>query len=508
VFPPADARNWSHALLLDLNGRDLYRRSGRKDNHTFIQLDHALCYDTQYGGVRRPQRVRPDFVKRGVNLGPEIRRRMQAGALAPDLALLLSPLPFARHAAVGRLVRKKAAVVPDLTAVLATSTDTELNRDLVEVLDILLLSGELSTEDLQLVMPLLRAEDAFVRSFAVLAVRRQPDDIRPPLLAVARQEADDRVRALLIGAVGAREARGSVQTLADFARTDGSETCRVNAVGILGETAGIADGIPAALLECLNDPSTAVRAAAAAALGACGSAPRVLPALEARLQDTDVYVRRAAARSLIRNGQKSGIPVLIESLDFPSIDVYPNYDQDIAKELAYYCGVDFPESRRYAAETWRNWWAQNGRRVDLDQNLAVMDRIQAAFRAATETEGLRVFEALRSEMPTSEVVARRYDRFCYEWITFRLMTRQTIDRSVLERCLRLQKIRTEIDPRDPAKWVSLAYFHGRLAQYAEAVSAVRTALEIDPANPTYRAKLQAYESLRQDGRRPESGKSS
>lgn len=69
--------------------------------------------------------------------------------------------------------------------------------------------------------------------------------------------------------------------------------------------------------------------------------------------------------------------------------------------------------------------------------------------------------------------------------------------SILERCLRLQKIMSEIEPENPHFMVKVAYFYARLDQFNDAVSAMESALEIDPDNKDYQQTLNHYKSLLQ-----------
>jgi tetratricopeptide (TPR) repeat protein len=216
-----------------------------------------------------------------------------------------------------------------------------------------------------------------------------------------------------------------------------------------------------------------------------------------RFQDVSVYVQRAAAKSVILNGATEGISVLIETLKYPSIDTFEHYDHELAKDLAFYTGIDFSEEKRYAYTTWNNWWRQNGSQINLKQNLEIMRKINNAFEAAREEEGIAIFEALMMSNPENVVIKNRFQRFCYEWITFKLLTRQEITEDILKRCLRLQEIKVKLDPADAGGFASLAYFHARLREFEEAIAAIQIAIKLNPKNVEYQNARKKYVYLRQ-----------
>ena len=126
-----------------------------------------------------------------------------------------------------------------------------------------------------------------------------------------------------------------------------------------------------------------------------------------------------------------------------------------------------------------------------------MEKINTAFEAVEEGEGIAIFETLMMANPDNVVVKNRFKRFCYEWITFRLLTREEITEDILKRCLRLQKIKTQLDSTDAGGFSSLAYFHARLREYEKAITAIQIAIKLNPENAEYRETLKKYVYLKQ-----------
>jgi tetratricopeptide (TPR) repeat protein len=249
------------------------------------------------------------------------------------------------------------------------------------------------------------------------------------------------------------------------------------------------------LIHSLRDSDETVRFFAARGLGSYFQEDSVRPRLMKALTDDSVYVRRAAARSLILNNEKAGIPVLIESLRFPSIDTFEFYDREIAKELAFYCGTDFPSDERYNCTTWEKWWAENGAAVDLKENLNIMHKIERAMAAPHEREGMQLLDKLRAEHPGNIVVTKRYLRFCYEWITFRLLTQPRHDDRLFKRCLQIQKKVVELEPNQTQHWERLAYYYASLGRYRDSIEAMETAMKLNPIDESYKKTLKQYQLL-------------
>ena len=227
---------------------------------------------------------------------------------------------------------------------------------------------------------LLQAPDRFVQIYAIRTLGYGKVESARSALVRAAIDADDAVRWHLIWAFGQVLNRRDIAPLIEAAVSDASPQCRRAALEALVSGVESAekdkgakeDDLARVFLQSLNDSDETARFFAARGLGYYFQVDSVKPRLMKALKDDSVYVRRAAARSVVLNNEKAGIPVLIELLRFPSVDAFEFYDREIAKELAFYCGTDFPSDERYAYETWEKWWAANSAAVDLKENLDIM----------------------------------------------------------------------------------------------------------------------------------------
>jgi tetratricopeptide (TPR) repeat protein len=500
VTPPVAPHNWSHAMLFDLGGNDFYYKEERKNNHYFNYLDHGLCYDTEYPDAAGLGKRSLPVPKHRLMTAEKTRARSKYRVIIDDLVDLTNTDLFVRYIAKGKVIQKGAASIPDLIDLLSISDDEEFNRDLIEILDTLTIKGELKQSHSKQLETLLYATDPFVRIFAARTLGDRNIKDALPALIVAASDKNDSVRFHVIRALSKADSPRAVQVLIDLAASDPSAQCRRAAVRSLGELAEkmiagdsvLNTKLRASLLKALADADEAVRTYAASGLRYYGKDTAVANTLRERTRDESVYVRRMAAKSLILNGVQEGIPVLIETLKFKSIDTFEYYDHDIAKDLAFYTGIDFPGDQRYAYSTWHKWWQDAGGSVNLKQNLEIMRTIEKAFAAPSEEDGITIFERLMQEYPDNVVVRRRYLRYGDEWINFRLLTRKKITPEILERCLRLQKITTNLEPESAQRWDRLAYYYARLSRYADAAAALESAIALEPGNKAFKKALRQY----------------
>jgi hypothetical protein len=505
VIPPADPLHWSHAIHLDLGGNDFYVKEAKKDNTYVKYFGHGLSYDTEYRGNEIIAKLPLPPTGRTVFQTEKLPMLLENNPIYMELQDLFEPDLFSRYAAIGKIIEKGPAILPDLISMLSVSENNELNRDIIEILNNFIINRQMQQRHSEDFAALLRAKDPFVQKFAALAFGWHQVKNSVPFLISALEGATKHMRSHIIWALGRIDSPEAIDAIVDKGFSEPDLLCRraayialENHLRQINENhVAQKDKIIERLQIGLEDSDEVVRLYAATALQTFGQDSDIMRALLKRFQDVSVYVQRAAAKSVILNGSTEGIPVLIETLKYPSIDTFEHYDHELAKDLAFYTGIDFSEEKRYAYATWNNWWRQHGSQINLKQNLAIMKKIDSAFEADGEAEGIAIFEALMIANPDNVVVKNRFQRFCYEWITFRLLTREEVTEDILKRCLRLQKIKTKLDPADAGGFSSLAYFHARLKEYENAIAAIQIAIQLNPKKAEYRDTLKKYVYLKQ-----------
>ena len=377
---------------------------------------------------------------------------------------------FYRFGSVGRVMRSNPEIIDAIIDILKTSHDGELNLSLVEVLNHFILQKEMNRSRAKEFEGLLKARDRDVRIYAARTLGSWRVTSAAEAMISQVNDSDLGVRPAVIWAIGMLGRIEDLKILRQATLSDTSQRCKHEATRayreILSKNSIVDDKnkrreVQETLLMWISDPDPIIRRNAAMGLRFIGPGSAGVQALLKSLKDDDVYVKRASAKSLAFLGQKEGIPALIETLTFPSIDTDEYYDQDLVKDLAFFCGTDFPGAMRYEYERWREWWAQNGHEVHL-----------------------------------IDPVRMRYMRYCQDWITYRLLTQDSITRTILERCLRLQKKIVDLTPGDPQARTTLAGFYARLSRLDEAVTTMEAAAKLDPDNLAYEKTLMYYQKLR------------
>lgn len=475
VMPPSQPHLWSHALMLDLGGKDLYFNARRQNDYYAVYFDHGVFYDCTDlpSGENLPARWSLPIHLREMSEGISEIKEIEGFGLGPDIRELQRPGLWQRFRALGKIIQKGTSVVPALVALLKISNNTEINRDLLEAVIVLTIE-EASTIDKRRLAELLTAQDPFVRRFAASYLGWWQVTSAEEALIGSLENGDMEIREMVLHSLARIGTGRALSVVIEGTLSDPSPEVRRQAFDTMATLAAkpdiavnrvVAEKLMAALLEGLKDPDEIVRTNTARGLLTFNGRLAVIKALEKCLEDKSVYVRRAAARTLCLSGIKGGVPVLIDSLQFPSIDTFEFYDNELAKDLAFFTGIDFNEKERYIYETWHDWWGKNGVEVDLLHNLDIRKKIETAFAQPREDQGIEIFTNLMAENPDNIVIQKRYQRFCMEWITFRLLQQPVITSNIVARCLALQKILVELEPGNQKNRAQLIYFQNWLSSF-------------------------------------------
>jgi HEAT repeat protein len=473
VMPPKFPQHWSHAVLLDLSGEDYYELPGRRDNTYFKYHHHGVCYDTASAG-----KALPDQAAMVIGAPRSLSEALYNAALATpydrvNIKKLLDRDLFVRFAALGELLQGGLPVLHSMLAVLASSPDRELNRDLLEVLNAYFLAGQMNSQFISALEALLTAPDPYVQQSAArfLGALKQPGALAALSRALPVVAQETRVHVIwALGNIGSHDALGPLLALAPpqasnlIDRRAAVEALKTVALQKPFLTATDKQTIRSSLSALVNDGDEIIRFHAVMGLNSFKEDPAVLALVRAKLDDASIYVQRAAAHTVIEAGHKEGIPILIASLRFPSIDTFEFYDEDLPKDLAFYCGIDFPDDQRYDHRTWQQWWQKHQKEVNLSHNLAIKREIEAAFATYPEQSGLATFDRLMQTETGNRMIMRRYGRFCRDRIRY-LLGHQKMTREIIARCVALQRRLVALEPDNPKTLKQLQLFETQLSGY-------------------------------------------
>lgn len=501
VMPPVEPENWSHALLLDINGNDHYNLAPRKNNHYYTPMGYGLCYDTDHKNDGEFAVLLNDYNIQNKATG----KKNIPDALTdnPQVLRLTDPCLFARFNAIGKIVGEQTSIVHELCRVLGVSEDRNLNRDLIEALTPFIVQGRMKKPETRAFVRLLNAADPYVQRYCAATLGWWKVVSTKKDLVNALDEPDPLTRSYVIQALGKMQDQHLLSNLVDRAENDSSPECRKTAFQAISgfplDPLGSDYPVPMKntvsrarilLHKGLLDDDPLIRKYACEGLRIFENGNVPIDKISTLFMDSNVYVRRAAAKTAILAGEKKGIPVLIETLKFRSIDTYEHYDHEIAKDLSFFCGIDFPGNIRYEYATWMNWWIRNGETVDLKINLDIMQRIQEAFSNwDTEERGLTIFRQLFSTYPDNVVIINRYRIFCREWIDYRLLAGGNLTVEKINRCLRLLAFLAQIDPDNARPHIRMADLYLRIQKFDQAITEMQRAIALDPENNDFKKRM-------------------
>jgi HEAT repeats len=453
VMPPKEPQHWSNSLQIDLGGKDYYSKTGRKDNHYHLYFDHGLSYDVEYEGNAIDYFLGKysTEIKKNDNSDTLVKTNIREGVTEASINLgLLSRFNEIEMIAADGSIEN----LSDLVGRLKNSVNDDLNKSLLEALQIIILKQSDKSILLQHLTPLLDAKDTFVKFFTVRALGWwRINGARQEVLKLAN-DPNDFLRYHVIWSLGRMGNKEDIMALINKAEDDSSLKCRQQALSALNSiikdnkvnALKLLNDIKNVLLKLINSNDEIIRYYAAEGLGYFGNSHEIINILKNNQKDKSYYVQRQIARALILNGHEEGISLLIESLKFRSIDTFKHYNNEIAKELAFYCGVDYSDETRYKYATWKDWWEKNRFNIDLELNLKIMNKINTAFLENDNMRGVEIFEKLLNEYPENMIVKKNYLEFCKHWIEYEFLTLPDITKDIIDKCIQLQGIILKIGP--------------------------------------------------------------
>ncbi len=390
VWPESAPNLYPYAICLDLGGNDNYQVRNRKNNSIRHSFGHGLMVDMEWKGgdvigkVDNPlPTYKPDLSK--FNIQQSLGERGCRIPYAQNISRLWSPNLFVRFNEIGTIINHADFWGIWLGMGLEGSHNRQQNRDALEILHSLLIDKRLPNGFEFLIDSLLTSVDPEVRTIiaddiGVFGLKSCED-----ALVKALDDPESSVSRFSYRSLIALKSEKGLKKAEIAITKDGSEDVRRLALAYLSSRPSSVDNCPhyPILIDRLeNDTASSVKVAAADGLGRVGNI-RAVPLLRRivaldsgadcnppHYATEDVYVQRAAAKALCELGEVEGIGVLIESLSFPSIDAFYNYDYNVPNFIATYAGYDLPEPDRFEQSKWREWFAANRDKINLKENVA------------------------------------------------------------------------------------------------------------------------------------------
>ncbi len=358
ILAPAEPFYWPTGILINHDGQDVYlyrKETGavRGDNVTWVSRLGAVGVDTALPPVMY-----------FANQTGKSRQQLYDMAPIPELedpnldsSRLGSSDYFHRFHALSRVLHSKKRVIPAIIKSIDLGHN-EYRRLLLEGILITLYSSQIVESDIQDLAGLVAIDDPDLkRFFCEITEFRHLDSIRNQLRSLLTDRDPD-VRRDAIWTVGRLRDRQSIAMLEDIANDDSDARCRAEAIGALGVLAP--EEHLRLFLDKLEDPEDIVQYTCLHALGSTGRGDAIAT-LQLWTSSEDLHFRRCAARSLVQLGEKTGLPVLIDSLRFLSLDNSMYSSDNLALFLMQYTNVDFG----FDQASWEKWWLDSERSLQL-----------------------------------------------------------------------------------------------------------------------------------------------
>ncbi len=232
------------------------------------------------------------------------------------------------------------------------SANYDRRRQIYETLDLLRFNDRKITFDLNFILKNPTQYDEDLLNYAILWALRNKNSADLTGLKTALKSnsiRSDYSRKMAASLVATFFSPDSIPLLIQILKEDPSEEVRYYAA--LSLTFHLSSEVLPIIQENITNPSQIIRYAIAKGLQENPN-PQALSLATALFKDPSFYVRRAAGLSALSLGDKNGIPVVLETLQFESLDTTYNYGDNIYAQLSSYLNVD----KGLDKDAWIDWW--------------------------------------------------------------------------------------------------------------------------------------------------------
>ncbi|MBN2016755.1 MAG: HEAT repeat domain-containing protein [Candidatus Cloacimonetes bacterium] len=494
VWPESDPNNWPYALCFDLEGIDDYQVLYHENNCERSSFGHGIFIDMEWSGGDVIGHVDNTLKEQ---LLPQIPDDVIQSEYNENIRGLLSPSTFMRFQTIGKLISDSIKVIPLLAEILNISENRSLNRDILEIIHYKLVENEINEAIEQSLINCLSSPDDEVRYIIA-------DDIgmwniacgEEALIQCAQTDTSADVRFAAVQSLMRFKSKKALPFVRRLSEKDHSADVRRIAVKYLGIIDDGIDPFPLLKYALEHDSSPAVRVEAARSLGKRND-ERAVPLLEKAAQSFDAYLQRAAGKSLADMGYIEGIEILIESLSFPSIDAFENYNYNIPNFIAMYTGNDFSEQVRYDLHTWKDWFDKNKDSINIEVNIDIMEKYNLLIDSLSSFEQVSKIQPLDNFvnkyphlMKAKKDLASILNNVAWDLVTAPTGTRRYDLEKGLEYALRC----VELDPQlNYIDTLAEAYLQSGL--YQQALDICNDVLKDHPENSMFIDRKSVCESF-------------
>ena len=339
----------SVVVFLDLNGKDKYNQQGRKDNAEWQLQPGVIGIDTEQSYEEIFDRFNMLNDKEG--LDPFSQFHLEYKDAVPT-----DSKDFVKW--VDKWLKTSGQ-----------SSNSIIFYPLEQLID-LSISKKLDKDKCLALLTLLKHPDSNIRLFIIKLLGLNPyPEMNSQFVSLIASEKDEYVRKFAIETLGKIAVKDSLNVLVNSINKDESVECRRFAIiafeDILKKNPDPTQFVIFA--NALSDKSPDIRFTAAKMLVRMHE-PKAVPYLLKLEKDPDIFVKRAVAQALMASGEKKGVPLMISTMTFYSLDnsTY-NYGRNVGNILKQYTNQKWGETDKDMIDMkkWQEWWDKNGTDFDI-----------------------------------------------------------------------------------------------------------------------------------------------
>ncbi|MBT7787451.1 MAG: hypothetical protein HN757_01075 [Calditrichaeota bacterium] len=399
VWPESASYLWPWAMCLDLGGKDDYQVRNRANNSERHSFGHGIHLDIEYeGGDIIGEVEKPLQFKDSQILDKIIRNNPET---VDALNTLQSGSTFGSFRAIGKINSHSPDVVTDLVSVLLNSENRAFNRYVMECIQHFFSSDQITDEHVSDLQKLLKAKDPEVRTIMADNFGIWECSTTEGALIDALNDPEASVRRFSLSSLISLKSEAGLEHARKMAFDDPSEEVQRVCIVYISRMKEHVNAYPLLMRALKDDTAAAVKVAAASGLGSSGNQSAV-GELKRASKSNDVYLQRAAGKALAELYQVEGIEILINSLTFPSIDAFYNYNRNVPNYLANYSGFNPPEKERYKQQLWLDWYTKNRDKIDIKSNVDAYNEyrvLQVRIASDIDSEKVRKLEQFLKKFP-------------------------------------------------------------------------------------------------------------
>lgn len=399
-----------------------------------------------------------------------------------DTSHLGSVDPFEAFHALGTVIDRQTEAIPIIVKAMQRGHDS-YRRIMEEALGQILLGDPGYSNWTESILPLLNNLDPSTRQWVLIQLTRQRTTNHMDQIRHLLSDSDVKVRKAAIEAVIRFKDPAAEMYLKHICQNDISASNRAAAIEALGLLTG--DNTIETYRDCLTDSDLAVHLTARKWIELYKDKDSI-GTLQVLTSVDDPEIRVSAAKALVVLGEKSGFPILIETL-IKQLPVQSPYSESkpLLQFLREYSGKQFDNT----AESWQQWWIKSEATFNLpkiqEARISYLEFLSGITEFSPE-KSLKKLKKLRKNYPEYKGL----DQMLAPWI--RGKAKVSLGKKHISISTQIARLAVEMDEKDPDNWAVLSETLFAQQKTDEALNAIVESLEISPKNNHYRKLRDIY----------------